>query len=396
MPAKKQNIDKRISTYVINLTASVINGTTPPGNDDDLSWSEIINFAKKQSVLNIIAYAAEKLSKKPDAVTLKYLKEFRMQKIVVEAQQEIESCDAMDKLEEMGVRHMPLKGYIVKNLYPSPDMRTMGDLDLLIDAERCDEVVKVFETDGFSFCGEGDLHSNVERGNAYIEFHKTMVDEEHENLNKYFGDGFSRAKKTEGYNFRYELSAEDLYIFLIAHVAKHYRYSGTGIRSLLDLYVYRKAYPELNLSYIHSELEKVSLGSFQKKIEKIADTWYSGHFNGEYDSVSSYIIAGGVYGIENSDIENAFVNENSTENLKASTVRNLFRTMFPGKELMSIRYPILKKCIWLLPFFWIVRFFDTLFRTPENFRRSVRNSTKILKIDEDLVDAQNDSGIGNL
>lgn len=395
MSVKNTDTDKKISTYVINLTASVINGTVPPENSENLNWQEIIAFAKKQSVLNIIAYACAKLQNKPDATTMKYLKEFRQQKMVVEAQQEIEACDAMDKLEEMGVRHMPLKGYIVKNLYPSPDMRTMGDLDLLIDADRCDEVVKAFENDGFTFCAEGDLHSNVERGNAYIEFHRSMVDEDLETLSKYYADSFSRARLHDGYSFRYELTKEDMYIFLVAHIAKHYRYSGTGIRSLLDLYVYRKSYRNLDLDYIRNEIKKIGLVAFQQKIEKIADEWYSGNFNGEYNSVSSYIVSGGVYGVVNSDIENAFISENSG-NLKVNVIKNWFRTVFPGRELMTIRYPILKKFIWLLPIFWIVRFFDTLLRTPENFKRSVRNSTKILKIDEDLVNAHHDSGIDKL
>lgn len=395
MPDNKFDTDKSVSAYVINLVASVINGTVPPENDANLDWGKIIDFAKKQCVLNIIAYSCEKLTNKPDPTTLKYLKEFRMQKIVVEAQQEIEACDAMDKLEKMGVRHMPLKGYIVKNLYPSPDMRTMGDLDLLVEPDRCDEVVKAFEADGFSFCGEGNLHSNVERGNAYIEFHRSMVDEEHETLNGYFGNGFERATPADGYSYRYELSREDLYIFLIAHVAKHYRYGGTGIRTLLDLYIYRKAYTDLDLDYIHGELQKIGLDVFQEKIESIADEWYGGEFNGEFNSVSAYIISGGVYGTMNEAFLNEFINAND-EALETEKTKNFIRAIFPDKEIMSIRYPILKKCIFLLPVFWVIRFFETLIRYPVRFKNRAKHSVKILQIDNDLVNAQRDSGIEKL
>ncbi|MBO5421564.1 MAG: nucleotidyltransferase family protein [Clostridia bacterium] len=396
MPEEKRNKENRISTFVINLVASAINGTTPNVTADSSDWDEIIEFAKKQSVLNIIAYSCEKLQEKPDAKTMKFLKEFRMQKMVVEAQQEIEFCDAMDKLEKMQIKHMPLKGYIVKNLYPSPDMRTMGDLDILVEKEKCDEIVAAFVSDGFTNCADGDLHSNVERGNAYIEFHRSMVNEKHETLSAYFGDGFSRAKLSDGYSFRYELAKEDLYIFLIAHIAKHYRYGGTGIRSLLDLYVYRRAYPEMDYDYIRSELEKINLRIFQEKIEKIADDWYSGNFDGEFDTVSSYIISGGVYGTESAPLLNTFIQDNQGNVDSRTKARLWFQTVFPGKELMTTRYPILKKCIFLLPFFWIIRFFDTLIRTPQNFRRSVRNTTEILKIDDALVNAQRDSGIDKL
>lgn len=395
MSDTKFSTDKNVSTYVINLVSSVVNGTAPPENTMNLDWEKIIDFAKKQCVLNIIAYACEKLVTKPDPTTMKFLKEFRMQKIVVEAQQEIEFCDAMDKLETMGVDHMPLKGYIVKNLYPSPDMRTMGDLDLLIDESRCDEVVRAFEADGFTYCDEGDLHTNVERGNAYIEFHRAMVDKHHERLYSYFGTGFERARLCDGYAHRYCLSREDLYIFLVAHIAKHYRYEGTGIRSVLDLYVYRRAYPDLDMNYIYNETEKMGLGEFYRKIEKIADTWYSGNFNGEYDGMSSYIIAGGVYGLEDVQFLNAFINE-TDESLTSRKGRDFFRAMFPDKATMCIRYPVLKKCIFLLPLFWVIRFFDTMIRFPRHFIDRIKSSVRILRIDSDLVDAQRDSGIDKL
>ncbi|MBP3441630.1 MAG: nucleotidyltransferase family protein [Clostridia bacterium] len=395
MSHTNDNYDKKTCTFVINLVASVINSTQPPEKYEDISWQSVIDFAKKQSVLNIVSYACEKLKNKPDPATMKYLKEFRMQKIIVEAQQEIEACDAMDKLESMGVRHMPLKGYNVKNLYPSPDMRTMGDLDLLVDEDRCDEVVRAFVSDGFTFCASGDLHSNVERGNAYIEFHRALINKKHKVLSDYFGVGWERARLCEGCAFRYELTKEDMYIFIVAHVAKHYRYGGTGIRSLLDLYVYRRAYPDLNTKYIDEELKKIGLDIFYSKIVQISDEWYSGSFNGSFDTVSSYIVSGGVYGDENVPLLNTFINE-TQGSIKTGKFRKWLITVFPGKELMTTRYPILKKCIFLLPLFWIVRFFDTLIRTPQNFKKSVKDTTDILKIDESLVDAQRDSGIKKL
>lgn len=395
MSEAKNDAQKNVSTYVIRLVSSVINSTVPPEKEAHLDWQEIIDFAKKHCVLNIIVYACEKLVCKPEPVTLKFLREFKMQKIVVEAQQEIEFCDAMDKLEAMGVKHLPLKGYIVKNLYPSPDMRTMGDLDLLIDPDRCDEVVEALVADGFTRCADSDLHTNVERGNAYIELHRAMVNEKHKTLSNYFGNGFDRATLCNGYNHRYEFSPEDLYIFLVAHIAKHYRYGGTGIRTLLDLYVYRQAYKNLDLNYIHEELEKIKLYEFYEKIEKISDSWYSGSFDGNYDTVSSFIISGGVYGT----MDEAFLNEFITADestLNARKKQNLLRAIFPEKEIMCIRYPVLKKCILLLPLFWIIRFFETLFRYPVRFVNRARYSAKILQIDDSRVNAQRESGIEEL
>ena len=87
-------------------------------------------------------------------------------------------------------------------------------------------------------------------------------------------------------DYEYRLSDEDFYVFLIAHIAKHYRFGGTGIRSLLDLYVYEKSLTDLDFKYIEGELEKIGLLVFYKKINAITFNWYSGSFDGKFNIMS--------------------------------------------------------------------------------------------------------------
>ena len=84
--------EKRTAADVIALIASTVNGFALPVNEIT-DWQGIIDFAKKQSVLNLVAYAAESLKIKPDERTMRFLDEFRMQKMVVEAQQELAACE---------------------------------------------------------------------------------------------------------------------------------------------------------------------------------------------------------------------------------------------------------------------------------------------------------------
>lgn len=385
--------ERSVAAYVISLVAAVINGTNPPENDG-INWASIIEFAQRQSVLNIVSYAAEELEHKPDVKTMTYLREFRMQKMVVEAQQELAASDACQKLDGMGVRHMLLKGSVMKNLYPSPDMRTMGDVDILVDAEHCDDVINSFLADGFSFVGEGDLHSNVKKDNAYIEFHRSMVDPCHKVLSAYYGDGFRLPKKISDYEYR--LSDEDFYVFLIAHIAKHYRFGGTGIRSLLDLYVYEKSLTDLDFKYIEGELEKIGLLVFYKKINAITFNWYSGSFDGKFNIMSEYIVSGGVYGIEDTSMQNSYIFDHIGENIRFQKVKTLFKIIFPCYDELKIRYPSIEGKKFLLPLFWIIRFFDTLFHNPDNAAQRFRDSKKIIDIDDEMVEIQKNSGIEKL
>lgn len=387
--------DNGVAEYVIKLIGSVVNGTQPPENSD-IDWNSIICFARDQSVLNIIAYAAEKLHSKPDGQTMKYLEEFRMQKVVVEAQQELAAVDTCEELEKSGIKHMLLKGSVLKNYYPIPDMRTMSDIDILIDPEHCERIIQRFVDDGFTFVGEGDLHSNVKKGNVYIEFHHSMVDSCHEVLSAYYCDGFSRAHLKKGKNFEYELSNEDFYVFLIAHIAKHYRFGGTGIRSLLDIYVFENAVPGLNFDYIESELKKIGLLLFYKKVRRIAFNWYGGDFPGQFDIMSEYIVSGGVYGIRGTEMQNSYIFDHIDENIRFQKIKTLFKIAFLGYDEMKIRYPALENKKILLPVFWIIRFFETMIHSPENAKQRIEDSKKIMSIDDKMVEIQKASGIEKL
>lgn len=387
---------KTVAAYVIRLTAAAVNSQKAPENKENIPWQDIIDFAKSQSVLNIVSYACETLDNKPDGQMMKYLREFRKQRMIIEAQQEIETCDALDRLEQMGVRHMPLKGYVIKNLYPSPDMRTMGDMDILVDPERIEEVTQAFIADGFGFFGDGDLHTNLKRGKAHFEFHRALVNKSYKNLTAYFGDGFDRAVKSDGCRYRYELKHEDMYIFLLAHLAKHYRYGGTGIRTVLDLYVYRRAYPDLDMNYIYAETAKIGLNRFQHKAEKIADDWFGGNFDGNFDSVSAYIISGGTYGIKDRNIVNEVINQSEGKSLTAEKIKSIFSMIFPNYKLMCELFPVLKKHKILLPFLWVARWFKSVFSKNSGLKNTLNVSAEILSADDEAIAAQRDAELGEL
>ncbi len=394
MSSVENGVRESAAAYVIRLVATAVNCTSAPVKPEKLTWDSIIDFAKKQNVLNMVSYACETLAQKPDTDMMKYLREYRKQKIVLEAKQELETNDVIEKLESMGIRHMPLKGYIVKNLYPSPDMRTMSDIDILVEPSRIDDAVKAMKAGGFELSSDGDLHCNIDRGNVHFEFHRALVNESYKNLTAYFGNGFTRAKKSDGYNYKYELSREDMYVFLLAHLAKHYRYGGTGIRTMLDLYVYRRAYPDLDMNYILEETEKIGLEKFQLIAEKIADDWFGGSFDGVFDSVSGYIISGGVYGKKEMSVVNRMIN--SDENVNVGKFKSIWFMIFPDYQLMSELFPILQKYKFLLPLFWVIRWFKSLTSKNSNLKNTINISSEILNVDEAAIAAQRDAGLGDL
>ena len=63
------------------------------------------------------------------------------------------------------------------------------------------------------------------------------------NLYDYYRDVASRLIQEDGTCER-RFSPEDFYIYLIAHEYRHFSHSGTGLRSLLDVYLFWKKHGE--------------------------------------------------------------------------------------------------------------------------------------------------------
>ena len=53
--------------------------------------------------------------------------------------------------DERGIWYLPLKGILIKDMYPESSMREMSDNDILCDSEKMSEVREVMESLGFSF-----------------------------------------------------------------------------------------------------------------------------------------------------------------------------------------------------------------------------------------------------
>ena len=130
---------------------------------------------------------------------------------------------------------------MLKDLYPALGMRQMADCDILFYASRAEEVRAIMEGLGFTakHFGNGH-HDNYYKDPVYnFEMHRALLSTAHdEKLYTYYRDFRPRMVKDEGNTFGYHFSPEDFYIFMIAHENKRFSGGGTGLRSLLDTYVY--------------------------------------------------------------------------------------------------------------------------------------------------------------
>lgn len=274
--------------------------------------------------------------------------------------------------ETAGIWYMPLKGSILKDLYPKFGMREMADIDILVDKERSMDVKQIMLDLGFSVKSFGinnvDVYNKQPLSN--IEIHKSLFGHQHDRkLYDYYSNIKTKLVKDEGNSFGFHFTPEDFYVFMIAHEYKHYISGGTGLRSLLDTYVYLKSY-NLNYEYIKQELGKLGVIEFEELNRNMAFALYDGI--GEYDSeLLEYFIDSGTFG--NVD----HIVHNSITRSKGGKFSYIFRRAFGFRDgnywdYLKQRHPTFYKYKIMLPFLPLYRLVYGIIKYPKRIKEEFR------------------------
>ena len=254
-----------------------------------------------------------------------------------------------------GIDYMPLKGCNMKPLYPKPELRIMGDADVLIRMEQYDRIVPVMESLGFVSKLETDPEMVWGSSGLHLELHKRLFAPHNRDFYAYFGDGWGRAQKRMG--ILHDMTPEDTWIYLFTHFAKHYRDGGIGCRHVVDLWVYRRANPGMDEAYIAAELKKLQLLEFHDNVCRLLNVWFEDGDMDECTAVLSVcIFSSGSWGRSEEHIRSQMIKE-SKHSVFGFSGRLVYlkRLLFPNFESMCQLYPFLKKASWLLPVMWMIR-----------------------------------------
>lgn len=259
--------------------------------------------------------------------------------------------------QENEIAYMPLKGCNMKHLYPKPELRAMGDADILIRMEQYDRIVPLMQALGFREGSVTDHELHWEHDSLHLELHKLLIPSYNKDLAPYFGDGWKLAGQSTG--TCWAMSPEDEWIYLFTHFAKHYRDGGVGCRHVLDLWVYLRANPGLDEGYISGVLKQLRLLEFYQNIRRLLEVWFGdAPMDDRVEVISIYLFASGSWGDFSSRAKARLVRDSRHSVLGFSgKLLYAMQTLFPGVDVLKEKYTILKKAPVLLPFVWVYRVF---------------------------------------
>ncbi len=342
----------------------------------DFDWARAVNVSREHNIAPIMFYGALNSGALPDSSHMLELQKMTVKALTVSTRQlyDIEQIESIFKREN--IDYMPLKGTILKSLFPKPEMRTMGDADILIKLDQYPAIEKIMADLGFVFQYESDHELVWKKPPLVVELHKSVMTSYNKDFYGYFGDGWQIAKKMSDCS-KYEMTDEDFFIYIFVHFTKHYRISGIGIKHLLDLWVYSKARPELDFNYVQGELEKMHLGIFYTNVMKTTRVWFEGEqATDETDLITNVIFNSGQYGTAEMAIVNRALQDGRKSALSAK-IAGVFKSLFLPYSEMKKKYKILGKLPILLPVMWMVRCFDIVFFKKDKVKSYKNGMNKI-------------------
>ena len=255
------------------------------------------------------------------------------------------------ELEAAKIWYLPLKGIVLQNDYPRFGMRQMSDVDVLIDASRAGDVRRILEARGFtteSF--DQDFHDVYQKlPVCSFEIHTALFSPVYTPaIRDYYGRIEEKLLPDPGWEYGRRLSDEDMYLYLLAHEHKHYTMGGTGLRSLLDVYVFLRRHGEaLDRAYLAGELEALGLTGFEEENRALAFQVFGGGAPEAADSeMLRYMAVSGVYGREQTKVSHAVERQ--------GVLRYVFQRAFLPMFYVKKAYPWFyrhKAALPLLPFY---------------------------------------------
>ena len=340
---------------VVYLASCAVNGETPDAERvKRMNLNELYTAANRHLVTAIIAYALESAGIRDKAFTQAKAKAIRKNVLFDE-----ERAIVLARLEKAGIWYMPLKGSVLKDLYPKTGMRQMADNDILYDVSRSKDIRAIMESLGFrtvSFVKDTYHHDHYNKEPVCnFEMHRALfVPGTDDAIFRYYEKIREKMIPDEGKTCRYHLSPEDFYLYMIAHEYKHFSGGGTGLRSLLDTYVYvKKRGDSLDWEYIAGELETLALTDFERRNRELSLRLFEGEAMSEEDSeMLDYILDSGTYGTMAHRVKKQIE--------KKGRLRYFIsRAFLPYRHMCSL-YPVLEKVPVLLPVCWILRWVKAL------------------------------------
>ncbi len=283
---------------MIALLRSVLNGTPFTKPITFAEFKEACKLAAKHDLAHLVYFAAkdgalpEPIDENERAFLQKMdgkleLAQYRYVKL------DAELAHVSAVFEREKIAYIPLKGAVLRALYPQPWMRTSCDIDVLVHEEDLDRAVEALVADGFETDGVRNYHDmSLFCDGVHLELHHNVL-ERRPQMDVLLAQIWEYTVSKGCYH----LEKPAFFLFHhLAHMAYHFLGGGCGVRTVMDLWLLLK-HSRFSSGEVLALCEQGGLSVFAEQMCALADVWFG---DGEHDDttrrVEQFILCGGAYG----------------------------------------------------------------------------------------------------
>lgn len=317
--------------------------------------SKLYSLGKRYRLTHIIANCFYKNKENLD-ISPEYLSKFNQDAIIsVYSNEQMQyAYEQICKiLDDVCVPYIPLKGAVIRKLYPNESMRQSCDIDILIREDDIRIAIDALVKNGFNLKSK-NYHdvSLFSPNNVHLELHFS-IKENIKRLDAVLETAWEYASSIEGTRFGF--SREFFMFYTYSHLTYHFLSGGCGIHPLMDIWIIKH---KMRITYNDAEelLKKAGIYQFAKEVANLVDIIFSNAEKNDFsDIMLDYIFTGGLYGQQKNRVA---IDKSRTNN---NTAIYLIKRIFAPYQIMSAHFQILKKVPLLMPIFWIVRIIRAVF-----------------------------------
>ena len=344
-----------------------------------IDWGEIYSEAIAHQVHTLIFPVVKKIDHEfgPDKQLMSIWNIAVMSCGIQMISDELWIGNVIDAFNAAGIMSIVLKGMAINKCYPYPELRTMGDADILVNEYDMDRATQILENMGY--IAEKDKKTKhvefFKKNFLSIELHRLLVDYDFiKNKENFHKEIWKDPVEIElGAVKAYSLSWDMQIIHLCMHMASHISYGGFGLRQLADfVMVVETKRDQLNWNIIKEKSIEYGISQFLYAIYAVCNRLFqidippeiiSRNENNDekVQNLIEDILLGGNFGKQDIKRSAANVIINNTDKGEFKNLRNRFyryiHILFPNRDLMSRRYKYIyvKKSPIFLPLAWIHR-----------------------------------------
>lgn len=332
-----------------------------PGLTPD-EWRRLMQLSAEQSLLPLVFEAVysilpEEMEKEYRAVSLNWIcEQVRKTHLFLEMY-----CE----LVQRGIEPLVIKGIVCRDSYSLPDWRPSSDEDIYIERGSYENFHTNMMQLGFkgqdpNFRSEHEVL--YRRGELKVEGHWELFPMENriwEQMNRMTVGIIDRARYLEIDKVRIRTpEPTDHIIYLLLHAMKHFSLAGVGIRQICDIVQWDRKY-SIDWDRVYRTIEPLGGIGFTAAILDAGHRYFKmgipeGWTLTDSTALIEDALEGGSFG-HNTEERTHSASMTAADGTGHTTAYNLFRTVFPTREVMEINYPWISRSGLLLPLGWGVR-----------------------------------------